>query len=199
MIDKKAKTKWEKSEISFSNYQSYIKQKTNKFYLTLIDLLYISNFKGGNATINESEKLINKKLKSYSKILQEIDNKFSSKSLCSINSVELKELNILIENICYLTNKDSKVRIDGFSVSYLSALLNAYFTNLIPILDRRILINMNIVSDNDITTQGQIKNIFNFYEILIHRIRELSVNNKKSIRDLDKEYFIKKINKITNK
>jgi hypothetical protein len=195
MIDKRAKTQWEKSAISFINFQNHIEQKENKFHLTLIDLLYISNFKGGNATINEPEKQIEEKLKSYSEILLEIENKFSNKSLSEINDEELQELYILIQRICILTDKNSSTKIDGFSVSYLSALLNGYFINLIPILDRRILINMNLVSDNDITKEGQIKNILNFYEVLIYKMRKLSIERKQSIRDMDKAYFIEQINK----
>ena len=44
--DKRATTQWDKSSISYKNYQSYIANKPQKFELTLIDLLYISNFKG---------------------------------------------------------------------------------------------------------------------------------------------------------
>lgn len=194
IIDKRAKTRWEKSAISFDNFQNYIKQKENKFHLTLIDLLYISNFKGGNATMNEEEKIIEKKLKSYSKILSDIESKFGDKNLSDINEIELKELYGLIHNICSLTHKKSEVKIDGFSVSYLSALLNAYFINLIPILDRRILINLNLVGIGDISKNGQVKNILNFYEQLIVRMQEISRKSKKSIRDIDKEYFINKIN-----
>lgn len=195
MIDKRAKTQWEKSEVSFINFQNYIKHKDSKFHLTLIDLLYISNFKGGNATINEPEKQIEEKLKNYSKILIEIDSKFGNKSLNEINDKELQELYILIQKICTLTDKNSNVKIDGFSVSYLSALLNGYFINLIPILDRRVLINLNLVGDNDITKEGQIKNILKFYEVLIYKMRKLSIEKNQSIRDLDKAYFIERLNK----
>ena len=43
-MDKAAETKWDKAAISLENYKEYYKKKTNKFDLTLIDLLYISNF-----------------------------------------------------------------------------------------------------------------------------------------------------------
>jgi hypothetical protein len=194
-IDKRAETQWRKSAISFKNYQDYIEDKKNKFQLTLIDLLYISNFKGGNATINEEAKDIEKKLKSYSKILIDIDEKFGDKRLSGINEDELDRLCSLIEKICSLTVKKSETKIDGFSVSFLSALLHGYFTNLIPILDRRILINLDLVKTDDIYKSGQIKNIFNFYKPLVFKIKELSVNNTKSIREIDKENFIIKINR----
>jgi hypothetical protein len=45
-INKKAKTQWLKSAISYDNYNKFIKNKLDKFELTYIDLLYISNFKG---------------------------------------------------------------------------------------------------------------------------------------------------------
>tara|TARA_R110002167_G_scaffold134051_7_gene319389 strand:- start:8521 stop:8706 length:186 start_codon:yes stop_codon:yes gene_type:complete len=54
-IDKRAEKQWQKSKYSFENYINYISRKKDKYHLSLLDLLYISNFKGGNATINEPE------------------------------------------------------------------------------------------------------------------------------------------------
>ena len=47
-------TGWNKSEISLLNYQRYILKKADKFRLGLIDLLYVSNFKGEKITINDN-------------------------------------------------------------------------------------------------------------------------------------------------
>lgn len=192
-IDRKAHTQWNKSEISFQNYQNYIHYKKDIYTLSFIDLLYISNFKWGNATINEPEEIINSKLSSYWKILEEINKEFNWKILWQLHEEEITLLISKISSICDLTHKDRDTKIDGFSVSYLSALLNAYFPNLIPILDRRVLINLNLVGSKNIDKNGQIKNIFNFYAPLIKTFAKLSQNNKLTIRELDKKIFIQQL------
>lgn len=53
--------RWYKLGISLNNYKNYISRKTTT-NLTLIDLLYISNFKGGNAAIHEEEYALNVRL-----------------------------------------------------------------------------------------------------------------------------------------
>ena len=182
--------RWDKSEISYQNYQEYIRNKADYFILTFIDLLYISNFKGGNATINERETVINQKLIQYSIGLKEIDKSFHGRKLSDLTDSDIENLIKMLNGIISLTDKDSfHSRIDGFSTSYLSALLNAYFPELIPILDRRLLINLKLVSDSDKDSQGQIKNIKRFYESLIKRISEKVKESGKSIREIDREYF----------
>ena len=194
-ISKKAKTQWNKSAISYRNFLKYIDSKTYKFELTLVDLLYISNFKGGNSTINEDELEIKGKLKSYSKALEELETMFHSRTLVDIDDKELIQLIEKVKLLCSLTRKGAACNIDGFSVSYLSALLNCYFPNLLPILDRRVLINLGIVADQDINTQGQIINIENFYEPLIAKMREKSRLEDKTLRQIDMELFIIEIPK----
>jgi hypothetical protein len=182
--------RWDKSEISYQNYQEYIRNKSDYFSLTFIDLLYISNFKGGNATINEKETVINQKLIQYSIGLKEIDKSFHGKKLSDLKLSEIDYLISLVNNIVSLTDKESfHSRIDGFSSSYLSALLNAYFPNLIPILDRRLLINLKLVGDSDKDSQGQIKNIKRFYGSLIKNFSEIVKESGKSVREVDREYF----------
>lgn len=198
-IDKKATTQWDKAAISYTNYLKYIDSKADRFELTLIDLLYISNFKGGNSTINEDELTTKDKLKIYSKRLKEIEAEFGSRKLTDLAD---KEINGLIEKVkflCSLTKKNTDNKIDGFSVSYLSALLNCYFPNLLPILDRRVLINLGLVTDQDINKQGQIIDIERFYEHLIFKMREKSLSENKSLRQIDKELFIIKIPKEKQK
>ena len=191
--DKKALTQWTKSAISFKNYQDFIVKKTEKFKLSLIDLLYISNFKGGNATINEPEEIINNKLVAYTEILLEINEQFEGFTISTLSD---KKLDILILNtlsICKLTEKGCKTKIDGFSVSYLSALLNVYFPKLIPILDRRVLINLSLVTKADIDKNGQIKEILKFYEPLILKFSELCKKEKLTIREIDRNLFTTKL------
>ena len=191
--DKKALTQWTKSAISYKNYQDFIDKKSERFELSLIDLLYISNFKGGNSTINEPETTIENKLTNYSKILVEIKEKFSGKDLEQLSDNEINELTILVTSICNLTHKTTSTKIDGFSVSYLSALLNSYFPTLVPILDRRVLINLSLVKLADIDKYGQIKNIQRFYDPLMKKFAELSKKEQLSIREIDKYLFTTKL------
>jgi len=191
--DKKAFTQWTKSSISYKNYQDFIDKKSERFELSLIDLLYISNFKGGNSTINEPETTIDNKLTKYSKILVEIKDKFSGKDLEHLSDNEINELTILVTSICNLTHKTTLTKIDGFSVSYLSALLNSYFPKLVPILDRRVLINLSLVKLTDIDKYGQIKNIQRFYDPLMKKFAELSKKEQLSIREIDKYLFTTKL------
>lgn len=191
--DKRALTQWTKSEISYKNYQEYIIKKTQKFELTLIDLLYISNFKGGNATINEHEQSINKKLEAYSKGLLDISSEFSGNSIATLTNDQLESLIQKTLDICKLTQKDSETKIDGFSVSYLSALINSYFPTLIPILDRRVLISLGLVEGIDIDKFGQIKNIQRFYRPLIIKFAKLSRSENLCVREIDKILFTKKL------
>jgi hypothetical protein len=181
-------TNWHKSEISLSNYQRYLDRKVNRFELSLVDLLYISNFKGGNATINVKEEELNIRLKHYSEILEEINRHFGKKSLIQLTLAETERLIIYLMDMIRLTlNHDTNI--DGFKSSYLSALLHSFFPRLIPILDRRLLINMKLVSGTDLLSTKQVRNIASFYAGLIRKTRELLMESDKTLRELDREYF----------
>ena len=81
--------------------------------------------------------------------------------------------------------------INGFKYSYMSALLHAYFPNLLPILDRRILINLELVTINDIDSTKQVKKIEQFYGSLVNKFRDILIADKtKLIRNVDYEIFI---------
>jgi hypothetical protein len=164
--DKKTVSRWEKADISYQNYQSYIERKENKYDLELIDLLYISNFKGGNATIAEPEKIIKEKLTKYTAILNKIQANFGKRTLADLDARQVQKLSDFVLEAFGLSLK-KETKIDGFGVSFLSALFNAHFPELIPIIDRRVLLNLNLVKKSDITKQKQIKNIGNYYEAYI--------------------------------
>lgn len=196
--DNRAINQWGKSDKTYRNYEVYLKK--NKFHLTFIDLLYVSNFKGGNATINEFENDVNNKLNDYSKRLNEIDIEFRGKELKNLTEIELKILIVKVQDIFDLVKK-SETKIDGFSYSYLSTLLHFYFPDLLPILDRRVLINSKIVEyDNYIQVDkyGQIIKIEDYYEKLIRFMRNELKNSNSKLRELDRKLFIGKIPKRKN-
>ena len=199
--DSKAEKSWKKSNVALDNYNSYIKKKIaigQKFDLTLIDLLYISNFKGGNATINDEESIINCKLKAYSSLFIEIDKTFGNRNLSTLEEDEVESLIELVRQVVDLSKKE-ETGIDGFKSSYLSALLHSYFPNLIPILDRRLLINLGLVHEKkQLNNQKQVKHIEDYYSKLIKTIQEKSIELEKSVRELDEILFKQELPDLEN-
>ena len=188
----KESTRWEKADISYRNYMDFILRKEERYELSLIDLLYVSNFKGGNASINEKESFVNQKLRRYSSQLRAIHEDFGDRRLADLSSAELRILKAHVDEFIELTSKDSVYSIDGFKSSYTSALMHFYFPELIPILDRRVLNGASIkVKTNK---QGQVVNIQKYYSPLIDRFYN-EQNNRQTLtlRQLDKEFFIKEI------
>ena len=192
--DNRALQQWDKSEISYINYANYISTKTDKFKLNFIDLLYVSNFKGGYATINEPEEIILEKLNTYGKLFNEIHIKFENKKLNKLNNNEILELSNFADRLIKLTDAKSVNKIDGFSVSFLTTLLHFYFPNLYPILDRRVLNGLKLITDKDLDKQGQVKNLKDFYPKLIIEFGQKT--EYKTIRELDRELFITKFSKV---
>ena len=184
----RSSTRWKKSDVSYQNYVHYIKRKPKRFKLTLIDLLHIRNFKGGNASIHEKQNLANTKLKKYSEYLNIIHKVFSGKQLKNLSNKELELLKSKARSFICLT-LESSTAIDGFKTSYASALLHFYFPNLVPILDRWVLNGVGI--DAKKNTQNQVINIETYYPALIEKFYiHLKANPTKSLRDYDKENFI---------
>ena len=187
-------TRWEKADISYRNYVAYLTRKPLPYDLSLIDLLYVSNFKGGNASIQEEESSINQKLKKYSDIIRKVAERFGSRNLRDLNEIELKSLQKFCAEFFTLVRRDSLFRIDGFGSSYTSALLHFHFPALIPILDRRVLNGAGI--NAEVNAQGQVIDIERYYPELIQYFhRELRNRPEIDLRGLDKELFIKPIAK----
>ena len=186
----KTSTQWQKANLSYQNYIDYILSKPEKYELTFIDLLYISNFKGGNASIHEKEISVNAKLKKYSECLKTIHKEFDNKQLRDLSKEELASLKRKTSEFVNLTS-GSSTAIDGVKSSYASALLHFYFPNLIPILDRRVLNGTGI---KKVKKGEQVKDIEKYYPELIENFyRYLQQNHNKSLRDYDRENFIKPV------
>lgn len=88
-IDKKAEARWEMLNISMLNFQNYIKSKKDRCSLSMIGFLYVSNFKGGNASIAEPEKILQEKLHVYQCILNELNYKFKDKKFLKYQIMSL--------------------------------------------------------------------------------------------------------------
>jgi hypothetical protein len=189
-LKNRASTIWEKSSKSLENYYKFIERKNDRFKLELVDLLYVSNFKGGNSTINETEESLEFKLKEYSKVLRQINNEFGLASLSELSNQSVEMLIELANGFLDLRKK-TDTAIDGFKASFLSTLLHIYFPNLYPILDRRLLLNLDLIEPVHLNKARQVKDIGNFYHQLIWKVREIQQNSNKSIREIDNEYFVK--------
>ncbi len=180
-------TTWEMLDHAMVHYQTYISTKKKLNTISIVDLLHVSNFKGGNASITEPEATLGQKLTSYEKVLAEIANKFSEKKLSQLNDQETNELIRLCNAVSELT-KSKITKIRGFGASYASALLSAHFMELIPVLDRRILNGAGVSIEYD--SQKQVKNIAQHYGVLIKACQsELKTRNNLTLRELDKEWF----------
>jgi hypothetical protein len=181
-------TRWESLDVAFRNYRHYINSKTDQDALTLIDLLYIRNFKGGNASITDPEDKVSERLKLYSEIVGRIRRKFRKPFLEKLTDDQLQWL---IEQAIEFINLPLRTQsqISGFGPSYASAMLAAHFPDLIPIIDRNILLGTGII--RELPRNGQIHNIEQHYGPLLkefHRRVKAAVPRK--IRDLDRQLFI---------
>lgn len=131
-------------------------------------------------------------MENYSVLFIQIEDKFKNQTLAQTTNFDFEKLIEYIKKLLKLCDT-KETAIDGFKASFLSALLYSYFPNLIPILDRRLLINLNLVQKTDLQKSGQVNKIDSFYPILLAKIREISKFKKKTVRQIDKEYFIIKL------
>lgn len=187
MPSDRADTNWENANRAFILYQDYLHGKTDRFSLLATDLMYISNFKGGNASVSGTTAEIERKLESYSAILHRISEAFGDRSLRDLSPTEVESLIVLcIESFSILDAH----RIKGFSHSYWSAMLCAFFPSLLPILDRWIVTNLGIPHEKD--SQGQVKNLQQHYPEVVKHFYKLTKSEGLSIRELDKRLFIER-------
>ena len=63
-IEKKER-QWERANVAYRYYEDYLPKKINRFILSLEDLLFVANFKGGNAMINDKQYDLEKKLEAF--------------------------------------------------------------------------------------------------------------------------------------
>ena len=195
LIDKKAETFWVKARNTVEHYTQFVNEKpiSEKFVLSFTDLLYASNFKAGNGNVQEPVESIEEKLTEYSQLLTDFNNKIfdnslNNKALASLDDEKLEFLLMLIER---MVNVCSKQKIDGFGISYCSALFHFYFPNLIPVLDRRVLMGIGIVTKPiQMNLYGQVKEIETYYKRLVEELyKQLKAGNFPDLEKADEHYF----------
>ena len=157
-------TMWEKADASYQNYLAYIARKTDRFELTPADLLYVTNFKGGNAAIHETEATIQDKLVVYAAAMKSLEATFGGRAISDLNKEELGVLKTRAQEFIMLSTRDPSA-IDGFKCVYMAALLHFYFPRLTPILDKRVLAGLGLLVKYD--RDRQVTDIWKHYSTLI--------------------------------
>lgn len=179
--------RWVKARIAYSYARNYIQKKSDRCNITEIDLILVSNFKGGNGSICEPIESVQKRLPKYSEQLRDIDKVFSNCKLPTLNLRDLEILKEKAESFIQLTKKKA-TEIDGFGPSYASALLNIYFPELLPIIDRRVL-NGARIKGVEPDSQKQVKNIEMHYKEYITYCYNRLQQSSHSLETLDRELF----------
>jgi hypothetical protein len=186
---RKPETTWQMLDVAMSHFQAHIASKSDRCALSIIDLLHVSNFKGGNASITEPVQTLAVKLKHYESILKKLEKGFASHTLVDLNDKQTETLKSLCNDFLKLT-EDPTTAIRGFGPSYASAILAAHFIDLVPVLDRRVLNGAGIKVQSD--SQHQVKNIAAHYSALISAFRqELRRAPRVPLRQLDRRWFSK--------
>ena len=186
-MPRKPEATWDMLNVAMKHFQAHIAVKADLCSLSLVDLLHVSNFKGGNASITEPEPGLARKLYAYEGVLREIAAAFDSRTLRELNEHERTTHVGLARKFLDLTHeKATKIR--GFGPSYASALLAAHFPDLLPVLDRRVLNGAGI--DVRLDSQGQVRNLPSHYPALIEAFHKALVSKKGlSLRELDRIWF----------
>ena len=184
----KALRRWDKARVSYEYAQKYLEQKKHeKYSLTIIDLILVSHFKGGSASICEPIASVKIKLLQYSLKLKEIATLFEDKKLSCLSKENLENLAEMGLSFILLT-KEIATAIDGFGPSYASALLNIYFPELLPIIDRRVL-NGAEIKFIKFNSQKQVINIERHYKDYITYCHDRLQQSSHSLETLDRELF----------
>lgn len=187
--------RWDKLNFAFEYLLHFINLKPAdaRYEIEPVELALVSNFKGGNSSVVEPLRSLGEKLPQYSGYLSELAKLIAGSDLRQIQTVD--RLHAEASGFLGLTAHAS-TKIAGFGPSYASALLAAYFPRTLPIVDRQVLRGADI--EHDVDRNGQVVNIANYYPTLLKRFRdELEVRPHTSVRELDREWFIRgsKINR----
>jgi hypothetical protein len=183
--------RWEKARKAYEYAQRYIIKKSDKYNITEIDLVLVSNFKGGSASICEPIDSAQKRLLQYSEKLKEIAKHFGTENLSTLSKERLEKLVEMAFSFIKLT-KEAATKINGFGPSYASALLNIYFPELLPIIDRRVLNGAMIdgaqFADLNVKS-GQVDEIEKHYKDYITYCYNRLRKSSHSLETLDRELF----------
>lgn len=192
--DARAESTWKRLDAALDYYTRYLANKPNnaRFSLSVVDLVYVRNFKAGNSSITESLGSLERRLPEYRKVLAAIDQAFSRTGLGDLATKELSKL-IALANATLQLARAPATAIRGFGPSYASAMLAAHFPQLLPVLDRRVLNGAGIAVK--FNSQKQVVNIESYYGALIQKARRtLREEPGLTLRALDRRWFVVPLN-----
>jgi hypothetical protein len=187
----RAKRNWDRAQHAYQYYCAYIEEKRDKLCLSVTDLVYVKNFKGGSTTIVESPSTIGESLAGYEAVLREADGMPAfRKSLGELDDSEYESAEAMMMRFAGLRGR---FPIKGFGVSFATALLHFYFPTLVPIVDRRVL-NGASIDEAKVDGDGQVQNPLVVYPKLIKYFRaRLREDRSLTLRSLDRQLFIEKL------
>jgi hypothetical protein len=192
-IDSRAVATWNRAENAYQHYAGYVASKSSRHTLTVTDLIYVKNFKGGSTTIGEPVASATDKLAALSRALLDAASSGDlNTQLSKMDDALLVRAKRRIIDFVKLATQDGQ-RISGLGPSLSSALLHFYFPASVPILDRRVL-NGARIPGIQVSSQGQVSNAMTLYPALIDyfalRLRE---DASLTVRSLDRLLFVKKL------
>jgi len=185
----KAAGTWDRAEHAYQHYLHYVAGKPDTYALSFTDLVYVKNFKGGSTVIAEPIATLAAKLQHYEKALRTASNDCTfSRALSDLEDGDYLKVREKIVAFAALSQRP-EARINGFGVSFSSALLHFYFPRLVPILDRRAVNGANL-KGIEVDAQDQVTNLLQSYPALIDYFRlKLTENGKLTLRELDRDLF----------
>jgi hypothetical protein len=185
-----AERRWIKADNAYQYYQHYIDSKPDRYALTITDLIYVTNFKGGSAIIAEPPKSLAEKLNYYERQLRECASAPEFKR--TLGSLNTKCYKLALSRIVAYANLtiNRHAHIDGFRASFTSALLHFYFPRLVPILDRRGVNGARLYGIIVQPSNNQVNNLLELYPRLIAYCRtRLRASPQLTLRGLDRRLF----------
>lgn len=193
-MSKKAATTWDRLDDAMSHFQAHIADKQRhgkRLSLSMVDLLHVSNFKGGNASITEPVASLAAKLAPYQALLHRIDEAFGSRPLSGLQPGELETLQQICGQFMALAKAEA-THIRGFGESYASALLAAHFLDLCPVLDKWALRGAKIPGV-EFGFGDNVKEIGRHYPALIQAFHAaLQAAPGTTLRQQDRTWFIQR-------
>jgi hypothetical protein len=189
--DKRAVAGWERAQNAYQHYVEYLERKADKHALTITDLVYVKNFKGGSAIIGEPPGTIGSKLAQYESSLRAAQAKPAfRKRLEALDEKEFRDAQATMHEFAGLP---AKAHIDGFGVSFTTALMHFFFPAVVPILDRRAL-NGARIAGVKVDSQGQVTNLLELYpQLIAYTWERLRADSSLTLRSLDRQLFTQKL------
>jgi hypothetical protein len=185
----KAGGTWDRAAHAYEHYLEYVANKPDRHALSFTDLVYIKNFKGGSTIIAEPLATLSPKLQQYEQALRQAAEcrEFSSPLKDVHDSDYALARSRMVAFVAMA--QSSRAKINGFGVSFSSALLHFYFPALVPILDRRA-VNGAGLNGIKVDGQDQVTNLLELYPALIDCFRaRLKADAKLTLRSLDRHFF----------